>query len=230
MSNSIVTGIVSFVNHEKKYVLIEYEQNGRKKTVNGDIAEKQLKQKHRFQIGDTVSFKIRLSGRGDRMVADEMHFLYNSGLDVLLNRAKTENNFTGYLKIVAGRYFVKETETYLFFPVPFSPWQVKPSEAELNEAVIFSLENMENKEKVAASLFHKKFIPEYYSAVKAYKTKAAVDGEVYKVTPHGIYLFLYGKTIQAKFPNTLNSLINPGDKIKVRITYLGDSRITVDQV
>ena len=174
MSNSIINGHISFVNHEKKYIIIEYEQNGKKKVVNGSIDEKTVKSKHRFQIGDTVGFKIKLSGRGDRMMAVDIQFLYNTGLDVLLNKARAENNFTGYLKIIDDKYFVKEIETYLFFPVPFSPWQIKPTESELNEAVTFALENPENKEKLTASLYNKKFIPEYYTAVKAYKDRKSV--------------------------------------------------------
>ena len=65
--------------------------------------------------------------------------------------------------------FVKEIDTYLFFPVLFSPWQVKFSEAELNEAVTFSLENMENKEKVSAKLSNNKYISEFYTAALNYK-------------------------------------------------------------
>ena len=37
MSNSIILGKVSFVNHEKNYVLIEYDVNGKKKAINGNI-------------------------------------------------------------------------------------------------------------------------------------------------------------------------------------------------
>ena len=116
MSHTLYTGNVSFVNHEKKYIIIEYEFNGKKKVVNGSIDEKQLKIKHVFHIGDTVSFTVGLSGRGDKMVASDIKFLYNNALDVLINKAKTENNFTGYLKIVDDKYFVKEIDSYLHGP------------------------------------------------------------------------------------------------------------------
>ena len=234
MSDPILNGLVSFVNHEKKYILIEYDQKGRKKNVNGSIEEKNLQQKHRFQTGDTVSFKIKLSGRGDRMMATEIKFHYNTGLDVLLNRARTENNFTGYLKIVDGSYFVKEIDTYLFFPTAFSPWQIKPAENELNEAVTFSLENTDNKEKISASLYHKKFIPEYYSAVKAFKTGSAVEARVDKISPHGIYLSLFGNAIKAKLPLKKENVptekaIKAGDIIPVRIAFLSEARIIVEE-
>ena len=78
MSNTLLTGNVTFVNHEKKYIIIEYEENGRKKVVNGSVDEKQqqklidrklIKKKHLFHIGDTVNFTAGLSDRGDRMTA-----------------------------------------------------------------------------------------------------------------------------------------------------------------
>ncbi len=241
MSNSTIHGKVSFVNHDKEYIIIEYEQNGKKKTVNGNVdektqlqwkAEKRIRRKHLFHIGDTVSFRVMLSGRGDRMTATDIKYLYNTGLDILINKAKTENNFTGYLKIVDDNYFVKEIGTYIFIPVPFSPWQIKPTEQELNETVTFSLENTENKEKVTAELYNKKFIPAYYKAQQSCKNKTPVEAAVFKVTQHGIYLHIFGDNIQAKLPVAGDQpvTVKPGDKISVIIRYLGHSRIVVEQV
>jgi len=233
MSNSIITGNVSFVNHEKKYIIIEYEQAGKKKVVNGNVDEKFLKKKHVFHIGDKVSFTVGLSGRGDRMVATNIQFLYNNALDVLINKARTENNFIGYLKIIDDKYFVKEIDSYLFFPAPLSPWQLKPTEAELNEAVTFALDNLDKKEKITASLFTQKFIPEYYSAERAFKKNEVVDAVVYKVSPHGIYLNVFGDKVQAKIPvkdGQLPADVKPGDTIKVTITYFSKMKIVVEVV
>ena len=233
MSNTLITGTVSFVNHEKKYIIIEYEQNGKKKVVNGSVDEKHLKKKHVFHIGDTVSFTVGLSGRGDRMTATNIRFMYNNALDVLINKAKTENNFIGYLKIVDDKYFVKEIDSYLFFPAPLSPWQVKPTEAELNEAVTFALENLEKKEKITASLFTQKMIPEYYSAERAFKKNEPVEAEIYKITEFGIYLNLFGDKVQAKIPAKATGIpkdLEVGDKLNVRITYLSKMKIVVEPV
>jgi hypothetical protein len=233
MSKTLLTGNVSFVNHDKKYIMIEYEVNGKKKVVNGSVDEKNLKTKHVFQIGDTVSFMVELSGRGDKMVATNISFLYNTALDVLINKAKTENNFIGYLKIVDDKYFVKEIESYLFFPTPLSPWQIKPTEAELNEAVTFELLNTENKNKITASLFTEKFIPEYYSAERAFKKKEPVEAKIYKISPHGIYLNVFGDKVQAKLsPKTakLPENLKESDKIKVLITYFSKMKIVVEAV
>ena len=112
MSNTIQTGRVSFVSHDKNYIIIEYEVTGKKKVVNGSVDKKNLKTKHVFQIGDTVSFTVGLSGRGDRMAAANIRFMYNTALAALINKAKTENNFIGYLKVVDGKYFVKEIDSY----------------------------------------------------------------------------------------------------------------------
>ena len=233
MSNTQHTGHVSFVNHEKKYIIIEYELNGKKKVVNGSVDEKQLKTKHVFHIGDAVSFTVGLSGRGDKMIASDIKFLYNNALDVLINKAKTENNFTGYLKVVDDKYFVKEIDSYLFFPVIISPWQVKPSDEELNEAVTFALDNLDKKEKITASLFTSKFIPEYYSAERALKKNEPIAAEIYKITEYGIYLNLFGEKVQAKISPMVENLpasLQVGAKINVRITYFSKTKIVVELV
>jgi predicted RNA-binding protein (virulence factor B family) len=240
MSEFIPKGIVSFVNHEKNYVIIEYEQNGKKKTVNGNIDEqlqrrlkedKLIKKIHRFQIGDTVSFTLKISDRGDRMVALNIEYLYNTALDVLVNRAKTNNSFTGYLKVADDKYFVKEIDSYLFFPLPLSPWQLKPTENELNEPVSFYLENMERKDRVTARLFNNRYIAEFYTAVKYNKTKTPIEAEVLKITPHGIFLNVMGDKIAAKLPvEKTNAQLKPGDKVAVMITYMSTSRIIVERV
>ncbi|MGG9962148.1 hypothetical protein [Ferruginibacter sp. SUN106] len=243
MSNTILQGKVSFVNHEKKYVMIEYEVNGKKKTINGVVDDKTqeqlikdgvIKKKHLFHIGDIINFNAGLSGRGDKMVASNIQYLYNPALDVLINKAKTENNFIGYLKMADDKIYVKEIDSYLFFPVASSPWQIIPTEKELNEAVTFSLESMDNKEKVTAKLFNNNYIPEFYAAVKLHKTKTPVDAEVYKISPHGIYLNIIGDKVQAKIPLSKNAAVadnvKAGDTIKVLITYLSPAKIIVESV
>lgn len=237
MSNTIQKGQVSFVNHEKKYIIIEYEENGRKKTVNGLVDDKQqqkwidkkfIKKKHLFHIGDTVNFTAGLSDRGDRMQASNIRFLYNTALDVLINKAKIENNFIGYLKVIDEKYFVKEIDSYLFFPVPLSPWQIKPTEAELNEAVTFSLETLDNKEKITARLYNNKYIPEFYGAVKLNKANTPVEATVYKITPHGIYLNLVDDKIQVKLP--FKEGVKVDAKIPVKIVFLSPFKIVVEEL
>ena len=228
MSNTLLIGNVSFVNHEKQYIIIEYEVNGKKKVVNANIDEKSLKKKRVFHIGDTLNFTVGLSGRGDRMIATNIEYLYNTALDVLINKSTTENNFIGYLKVVDDKYFVKEIDSYLFFPVPLSPWQVKPTEAELNEAVTFALENIEKKDKITAKLYNNKYIPEFYTAVKLNKAATPIEAKVYKVTPHGIYLNLIEDKIQVKLP--FREAVNIGDTVKVKIIHLTPFKIVVEEL
>jgi predicted RNA-binding protein (virulence factor B family) len=153
---------------------------------------------------------------------------------VLINKSKTENNFIGYLKMADDKIYVKEIDSYLFFPVPASPWQLLPTEKELNEAVTFSLENTDNKEKVTAKLFNNNYIPEFYAAVKLQKAKTPVEATVYRVSPHGIYLNIIGEKIQAKIPLSKNKSIDQfkdikvGATISVIISYLSPFKIIVD--
>ena len=230
-------GKISFINHEKKYAMIEYEEGNKKKTVRAVIDEKiqkELKEKklikktHHFMVGDVVSFIVKLSDRGDRMMATGVEFLYNNALDVLINKSQLNNKFIGYLKLVDDKYFVKEIDSYLFFPVPFSPWQIVPKELDLNEQVHFALENTERKEKIFASLFNNDYIPEFEQAVKLFKTKAIINAEVFKVSAHGIYLNIVGNKIQSKID--FEEGVQVGAKIDVLISYLGKNKIAVVKV
>ena len=232
-----IEGKISFINHEKKYAMIEYEEGNKKKTVRASIdedAQKKMKEKnlikktHHFMVGDVVSFQVKLSDRGDRMMASGTEFLYNNALDVLINKSFISNKFIGYLKMIDDKYFVKEIDSYLFFPVPFSPWQIVPAELDLNEQVHFSLENIEKKEKIFASLFNNQYIAEFEQAVKLFKTKTPVSAEVFKVSPHSIYLNIVGNKIQAKI--TFEEGIIVGDKIDVLISYLGKNKIAVVKI
>ena len=227
-------GKISFINHDKKYAMIDYEEANKKKTVRADIddkKQKELKEKklikktHHFMVGDVVSFVVKLSDRGDRMMATSVEFLYNNTLDVLINKSLLTNKFIGYLKMVDDKYFVKEIDSYLFFPVPFSAWQLVPEELDLNEQVFFSLENIDRKEKIFAALFNNKYIPEFEQAVKLFKTKTVVTAEVFKISPHSIYLNIIGNKIQAKID--FEEEVSVGDKIEVLISYLGKNKIAV---
>lgn len=238
MSDSIVEGKISFINHEKKYAIIEYKNAGKLKNVNGSIDEKvqrQLKEKglikktHHFLTGDVVNFKIKLSERGERMVATEIEYKYNTALDVLIDKSRTNNKFLGYLKMVDDKYFVKEIESYLFFPVPLSPWQLPPTEKELNEQVSFALENTDKKDKIIASLFNNAYLPEFTAAVKLFKNKEVIEATVYNVTTHGIYLNIIGEKMQGKIPAE-DADVSVGDKIKIRIVHLSKTRIVVERV
>jgi hypothetical protein len=227
-------GKIAFINHDKQYAMIEYEEGNKKKTVRASIDEKvqkEMKEKklirktHHFMVGDIVSFQVKLSDRGDRMMAMGMEFLYNNALDVLINKSLLSNKFIGYLKMVDDKYFVKEIDSYLFFPVPFSPWQIVPAELDLNEQVTFSLENIEKKEKIYASLFNNNYIPEFEQAVKLFKAKTAIAAEVYKVAPHSIYLNVIGNKIQSKID--FEEGVQIGDTIDIVISYLGKNKIAV---
>jgi hypothetical protein len=187
--------------------------------------KKIIKKTHHFMVGDVVSFQVKLSDRGDRMMATCVEFLYNNALDVLINKSMLNNKFIGYLKMVDDKYFVKEIDSYLFFPVPFSTWQIVPEELDLNEQVTFSLENTDRKEKIFAALFNNEYISEFEQAVKLFKSKTVIAAEVFKITAHSIYLNIVGNKIQSKI--NFEEGLNVNDKIDVLISYLGKNKIAV---
>ena len=162
------------------------------------------------------------------MVADNIEFLFNNAYSNLLNKAKTDNQFVGYLKKVDDNYFVKETGSYILFPLVLSPWEKVPHESQLNEPVFFKLNNIEKPNGVTASLHKNEFIPEYATAMRHFKNKTPVDARVYKVTPYGIFINLVNDKIQAKLP--LVPGVKTGDSIKVLITYFSPVKIVVEKV
>lgn len=247
MDETVLQGTISFVNHDKQYATIDYDQNGKKKSVNfktiqGELSmqdgKKATKKPHKFRIGDQVNFQVRRSDKGEKMVAYNVKFLYNQELEKLINRAAVENRFSGYLKLVDDELFVKEWDSYIFFPLKLSNWENPPAESAFNEAISFKLLNLDKPNAVAAELFSHDFIPEYRKAMEVFNAKKPVDATVTKLSPFAIYLDLFGNSrIQAKIQLPAQGTdshregeVKPGDKMKVIISYLSSSRIVVEKV
>jgi len=64
MDKKTIMGTITFINHDKDYATIEYTINGKKKTISGNIgereqlklkAEKIIKRIHHFHVDDEVS-------------------------------------------------------------------------------------------------------------------------------------------------------------------------------
>jgi hypothetical protein len=235
MDEQNLKGRISFVNHEKYFATIDYTLNNKKKSVNfktkDTTAAGTKKKAHLYRIGDEVSFQLKLSDRGDKMTAYSVKFLYNTALEQLINKAKVENRFSGYFKIVDEQFFVKEWDSYLFFPLQVSPWEKPPVESAANEAITFKLVNLDKTNIIAAELFSHSYIPEYQEAVRYFEKKAPVEATVYKVSPYAIHLGLFNDKIKARLSVEDNDAtgINEGDKIQVAITHLTPLRIVVEK-
>jgi hypothetical protein len=243
MDQTTIQGKITFIHHDKQYATIEYTLNGKKKTITGSVAEKdqqKLKDQkiihrvHHYSIGDEVSFIVALSARGDKQVADCMQFLFNNELDNLINKATIENRLVGYLKKVDGDYYVKETGSYISFPLILSPWELRPQDSKLNEPVFFKLDNLKKTGKHTASMFRSEYIGDFLSAMHAFKKKETINATVYNITPHGIYLHVISNKIQAKIAveneNGDADDVKIGDKLPVKITYLSGLKIIVERV
>ena len=235
-----IQGKVTFIHHEKNYVTIDYELKGNKKSINGMVGEKEqlkwkaaklIKKPHHFRMGDEVIFNIVLSGRGDKMIADNIVFRYNNEFTNLLQKAPIENKFVGYLKEVDGKYFVKETGSYIVFPLIISPWEIKPPDTNLNEPAFFKLDNFNNPSAVTASLIRQVFIPEYNKALQLFKNKKTANATVVKVTAHGIVVQLFSERIQIKISkDTLgekHASLKEGETVDVLITYISPAKIVL---
>ena len=176
MDETVYKGTISFIHHDKQYATIDYLANGKKKSINGKVDEitaKGNKRKHVFRVGDEVNFQVKLSERGDKMIAYSLKFLYNTALEKLIHKALIENRFAGYFKVVDGEMYVKERDSYIFFPLKLSKWEKPPVESAVNETINFKLVNTD-KPVVAAELFSHSFIPEYRKAEEHFKGKMEI--------------------------------------------------------
>lgn len=233
MEEKILKGTISFVNYEKNFATIEYEAGTKKKSVNCKTGLEATGRKTRhFRIGDVVSFQLRLSDRGDKMTAFDVRFLHNEKLDLLIQKAAIENRFAGYLKKVEDRYFLKEFDSYIFFPLQLSPWEKPPAETAENAAISFRLLNLDRPNSIVAELFSHNFSPAYKKAYQHFKNKIEAEAVVTRVSPHAIYLDLFEGGMQAKLPLEKGKEpdLEPGDNLPVMITYLSDTKVVVKRV
>ncbi len=233
MEEELYKGKISFINYEKQFATIEYLQNNKSKSVNCKTTEAGSgKKPHQFRLGDGVSFELKLSDRGDKMTAYNVKFTHNETISLLVQKAAIENRFAGYLKIVDGRFFVKEIESYILFPIQLSKWEREPVETAANEAIAFKLLNLEKPNSIVAELFSHNYFPEYKKALQYFNNKIDIETIVYKLSPHAVYLNLFGDKMQAKLSITDLEIdtIKEGDTIRVVITHLTPNRVVVKKV
>ncbi len=226
-------GKISFVNYEKQFATIEYSHNNKLKSVNCKTnAADSGKKPHQYRLGDVVNFQLKLSDRGDKMTAYNVKFTHNEAISLLIQKAAIENRFAGYLKIVDGKFFVKEFDSYILFPIQLSKWEKEPVETAANEPIAFKLLNLEKPNSVVAELFSHNYFPEYKKALQFFNNKIEIGAIVYKVSPHAVYLNLFGDKMQAKLSLTdvENDTMKEGDTIPVLITHLTSNRIVVKKI
>lgn len=233
MAITYFTGKVTFVNHEKQFVEIEFESGGRVRSITGKvditaqkalIASKRIKRIHQYQVGDVVSFSTQRSEATDKMVAVNILFKHNEGIDMLINKAKTHPIFKGFIKEIDGKYFVKEVASYAFIPLQMSPWQIAPAADELQE---FTIEVTRNNDKVSAKLENPKYLAAFKKALDLYKAKKPIKGTVLKATPLATHVAVVGDAIVGKLEKLEG--IKEGDSIEVKIDFLSESKIVISK-
>jgi len=153
----------------------------------------------------------------------------------LINKAAVDNKFLGYIKITDEEYFIKEIESYLFFPLNLSVYEIAPADKDTEQPVYFKLDNLEKPDKITAILYNHHYIPEYLTAIQHFKKQTSVHATVYNITPFGIYVHLIGDTIKAKLSidESLqkmieNKSIEINTEIQVKIKHISSSRIVVE--
>lgn len=226
----IYKGKVSFVNYEKHFATIDYSYNNKHKSVNCKTdAPDSSKKPHHYRLGDEVSFKLKLSDRGDKMTAYDVKYRHNEAIANLIQRSAIENRFSGYLKKIDDDYFIKEWDSYILFPLQLSPWEVPPAATAENEAINFSLVNLDKPNAIKAELFSHFYIPEYKKAELYFEKQFEIEAVVSRISPHAVYLNLFGDKVQAKLSVTPEekAAIKEGDIIKVVISYLTPTKIAI---
>ena len=232
MEEKIYKGKISYVNYEKHFATIDYSHNNKHKSVNCKTsAVDSSKKPQHYRLGDEVSFQLRLSDRGDKMTAYNVKYRHNEAIALLIQKAAIENRFSGYLKKIDDSYFVKEVDSYIFFPLQLSQWEVPPATTAENEVISFSLVNLEKPNAIKAELFSHFYISEYKKAQFYFEKKFEIDAVVAKITSFAVYLNLFSDKLQAKLnisPEE-NESVKEGDTIKIIITHLTPFKIAVNK-
>ena len=232
-SGATFRGKISFINQEKQFATIDYLQGSKEKSVNFKTTiEDSGKKPHQFRVGDVVSFQLRLSDRGDKMTPYQIKFLHNESIDLLIQHAAFENRFTGYLKKIDDQYYIKEVDSYIFFPLQLSPWEQHPVATAENQLISFSLVNLDRPNAIAATLFSHVFIPQFKTAEVYYENQTPLKATVSRVTPHSIYVDLFEGAMQGKLPvvGESDKQLQPGDTLEVLISFLSPQKLAIKKV
>ena len=245
MSEKYFRGKIIFINNEKQKATIEYINNNKTKTITAIINEKQqektiekklIKKSHRFLVGDHVKFVIKKSS-ANIFFADHVHYEFNNVLEVLINKAKTQNKFMGYIKVIDDKYYIKEAESYLFFPLMISKFEIAPQSNTNEKPVSFKLMNIENPEKINAELYNHNYSEGFLIAVKQFKNEQIIKAEVKKISPYGVFVELSDSKIDCKLPidEKLNEMISSqkitiGSLLDVKIKHISSNRVVIEMV
>lgn len=229
MEETVFKGVITYINFEKNFATIEYHKGAKLKSVNCKTGQESGRKTSHFRVGDTVSFRLKLSDRGDKQTAYQVKFLHNTRLDLLVQKAAIENRFAGYLKKLDGRYYVKEADSYIFFPLQLSPWEKPPVETAENELISFRLLHTDHPNSMVAELFSHNFSAAYKKALQHYKNEISTEAVVSRVSPHAVYLDLFDGGMQAKLSlsKTSQPPPAPGDTLQVMISYLAPDKLVV---
>ena len=245
MSEKYFRGKITFINNDKKKATIEYLSQNKLKNIQAVIDEKQqekyvamnlIKKPHRFLVGDHVKFVIKKSS-ANVFFADHVIFEFNNAVEVLINKARITNKFTGYIKLVDDDYFIKEIDSYLFFPLKLSRFEIKPELTASEKPIAFKFLNLEKPEKIMAELYNHNYVQGFKLAVKQFKNEETIEAVVTRISPYGIFVVLKESELEAKISiNDLvsqklnNEEISAGQTIRVKINHISSDRIVIEMV
>lgn len=245
MSEKYYRGKITYINNDKQIATIEYITGNKSKKIQAIIDDKQqdkyvqlklIKKPHRFLVGDNVKFIIKKSSSGV-FFADHVLYEFNNALEVLINKAQITNKFLGYIKQVDDQYFIKEIESYLFFPLRVYKYEIPPTVTEADRAVAFKLTNLEKTDKISTELFNHQYTPGFLIAIKQSKQENPIESIVTKITPFGLFVTLSESQIECKIAidETLDQKLKSaeiivGTALMVKIKHLTPDRLVLELV
>ena len=243
MSEKYFRGKITYINNEKQKATIEYVNQNKIKTIQAVIDPKQqekyvqlklIKKPHQFRIGDNVKFIIKKSS-ANIFFADHVVYEFNNSLEVLIDKARITNKFLGYIKFVDEKYFIKEIDSYLFFPLQLSRFEIKPEISATEKPVSFKLLNIEKPDKLSAELYNHNYVAGYKTAIRQFKNEETISAVIKKITPYGVFVVLSDSRLEAKLTidDKISEKVNNGEltldkTIQVKIKHLTGDRIVIE--
>jgi hypothetical protein len=229
MPEKTFEGKITFIHHEKNRAVLEYLEKDKLKTIQIGLDDKKkpnpltAARPHRYLIGDTVRFT--LSQMNGKISAGNIRYLYNNSLSKLIHQAEEVNKFAGYVKLADNRYFIKEIESYLFFPLHIGAFEIPPVETDTDKPVFFKLEQLHNPEKITAVLYNHEYLPGFLKAIQHHKKQIVTEATVTKIS------------IKVKLPVDAwmniaisEGTLKEGSQISVMITHLNSDRIVTKRI
>jgi hypothetical protein len=181
-----------------------------------------MKDKVKPMMMDYVEFEP--SVRNNRLVAINIEILDAPEFEFLLHKHTSNQTLVGYLKFLAGDYYVKDRDTKIMVKMAIGTYEtnLEKYEQNVNQLVEYKITSLGRKKNVKGYLADREFIPECYRL-----NEPDLTGRITQIQKAGLTVLVFDKIAgfvpRSLVHNIYDSLkegqIIPIMPIKITATY-----------